>query len=71
MAVKGMMNNRDLEIKMNRFNQMCNTIRGSLNNNTRKDSQIKICKAMEPTLTYGSKTWTVTRNRKQKLNLRK
>jgi hypothetical protein len=29
-------NNRDLEIKTNRFNQMCNAVRTTLNNKTRK-----------------------------------
>jgi hypothetical protein len=32
-------NNGDLEIKMNRFNQMCSTIRRKLNNKTRKETQ--------------------------------
>jgi hypothetical protein len=35
--------NRDLEVKMNRFNQMCRTIR-TLNDNTRSDTQIKYFK---------------------------
>jgi hypothetical protein len=30
-------NNRDLEIKMNRSNQMCSTMRITLNNKTRKE----------------------------------
>jgi hypothetical protein len=34
-------NNTDLEIKMNRFNQMCSTMRRTLNNKTRKETQIK------------------------------
>jgi hypothetical protein len=34
-------NNRGLEIKMNRFNQMCSTIRRALINRTRKETQIK------------------------------
>jgi hypothetical protein len=38
-------NNTDLEIKMNRFNQICSTIR-TMNNKTRKETQIKFYKAM-------------------------
>jgi hypothetical protein len=39
-------NHRDLEIKMSRFNQLCSTVRRTLNNKTRKDTDIKFCKAM-------------------------
>jgi hypothetical protein len=37
-------NNTDLEIKMNRFNQMCSAIRVTLNNKIRKDIQIYFIK---------------------------
>jgi hypothetical protein len=48
-------NNRDLEIKMNRFNQMCSTITGTLNNKSRRGRYMKLYKAMAgPALTYGS-----------------
>jgi hypothetical protein len=64
-------NNTDLEIKMNRFNQFCSTIRRTLNNKTRTETQIKFYKVMVvPTLTYGSEIWTITRNGKQNLKLR-
>jgi hypothetical protein len=39
-------NDRDLEIKMNIVNQMCSTIRRTLNNKTRKQTQITSYKAM-------------------------
>jgi hypothetical protein len=61
-------NNRDLEIKTNRFDQMCSTI---TNNKTRKDTQILFYKAMAvPILTYGSEIYIyiyiyTTRKRKQ------
>jgi hypothetical protein len=49
-------NNRDFRIKMDRFNQMCSTIRRTLNNKIRKETQIKFYKATAvPTLTYGYK----------------
>jgi DNA modification methylase len=38
-------NNTDLEIKRNRFNQMCSTIR-TMNNKTRKETQINFYTAM-------------------------
>jgi hypothetical protein len=38
-------NNRDLETKVNRFNQMCSTIR-TLNNKESKETQIKFYKAV-------------------------
>jgi hypothetical protein len=55
-------NNRDLKIKMNRFNKICSTIKRTLNNKTRKDTQIKFDKAMaEPILTYESEIRTITK----------
>jgi hypothetical protein len=45
-------NNRDLPIKTNRFNEMCSTIRRTLNNKTR---EIHVYNAMAvPARTYGS-----------------
>jgi hypothetical protein len=45
-------NSRDLGIKMNRFNQICSTLRRTLNIKTRKETQIKFYKATAvPTLT--------------------
>jgi hypothetical protein len=52
-------NNRDLEIKLNRFNEMCSTIR-ILNNKTRKDTWIKLYKAIAvPIHTYRYEIWTI------------
>jgi hypothetical protein len=65
-------NNRGLEIKMNRFNQMYSTIRRTLNNKTRKDTQKKFYKAMAlSTLTFASKIWTITKKQEPKLKLQK
>jgi hypothetical protein len=53
----------DLEIEMNKFNQMCRKI-GTVNNNSRKDAEITFYKAMAvPVFTYGSKIWNTKRNR--------
>jgi hypothetical protein len=50
-------------IKRNRSNQMCSTIRRTLNNKPRKGKQIKFYKAMAvPTLTYGFEIRTITKN---------
>jgi hypothetical protein len=60
-------NNRDLEKKINRFNQLCSTIRRIQNNKTIKDIQIKFYTAMSlSTLTYASKIWTITQKTKNR-----
>lgn len=54
--------NGDLEIKMNRFNQIRFTLRTTLNIKTRKDIQIKFYKSMTVhILAYGSEIWTTTK----------
>jgi hypothetical protein len=51
---------------MNIFNQMCSTIRRTLNYRTRKDTQIKFYKAMAvPILTYGSEISTITKKKQE------
>jgi hypothetical protein len=50
---------------------MCSTIR-TLNNKTRKKTQIKFYKAMAvPTVTGGSEMRTITEKQKEKLRLQK
>jgi hypothetical protein len=57
--------NRDLEVKMIKFNLMCSAIRRTFNNKTRKELQINFHKVMAtPTLTYGSGIWN-ERKKKQ------
>jgi hypothetical protein len=54
-------NNKDLEIKLGRFHQMCGTVRRTLNKKTRKYIQMKFYKAMAVhTFTCGSEIWTLT-----------
>jgi hypothetical protein len=50
---------------MNRFKQICSTIR-TLNNRTSKDTYIKFFKAMAvPGLTYGSEIRTITKEKQE------
>jgi hypothetical protein len=61
-------NNRYLEIKRNRFKQMCSTIRTL--NKTRKDTQIKLYKTIAVpthTRTYGSEIWTIRKKQEAKI----
>jgi hypothetical protein len=65
-------NSRDLEIKMNRFKQMFRTVRRTLHNETRKDTQMKSYKAMAvPTFAYGPEVWTATKQMMQTLKRQK
>jgi hypothetical protein len=51
---------------------MCSTTRRTMNKKTIKETEIKLYEAMAvPSLTYGSEIWAITKNRKQKLKLRK
>jgi hypothetical protein len=53
---------------MNRFNKMCSTVRRTLNNITRKETQINFYKAMAAhALTYGPKIWTLTKKQEAKI----
>jgi hypothetical protein len=63
-----MTNNREIEIKLKRFNQIYGIIRRTLNNKMRKDAQIKFYKPLEvPMLMYGSKIWTIFRRQKKQI----
>ena len=47
---------------------ICGTIQRTLGNKASKDTKIKFCKVMAtPVLTYGSETWTMTRNDKRRV----
>jgi hypothetical protein len=57
-------NSKDLETKMNRFNQVSCTIRRALTDKTRKDTQIQLYKAITvpvPVPTRGSEIWSMTK----------
>jgi hypothetical protein len=60
-------NNRGLEMKVNRCNQMFSIIQRTLNDKTRKETQIKFYEAMAvPTLNYRSEILTVTKKQEAK-----
>lgn len=52
----------DIAGKINKFNYITGTLKRTLKNKARKDSIVKLYKSMAiPTLTYGSETWTITK----------
>jgi hypothetical protein len=58
----------DLQIKLNKFQYMCGTIKRTLTNKTRKDTQLKFYKVMVvPTLLYGYEIWALNRSGKRKI----
>jgi hypothetical protein len=58
----------DLRIKLNKFQYMCGTIKRTLTNKTRKDTQLKFYKVMVvPTLLYGYEIWALNRSGKRKI----
>lgn len=58
----------DINMKLNRFYNMCGTIRRTLKNKTLKSTQLKFYKTMAvPTLTYACENWTINRSDKRKI----
>jgi hypothetical protein len=58
----------DIDAKIKKFQNICGTIRRTLKEKTRKDTQIKFCQVMAvPTLLYGSECWTMRKRDTQKL----
>jgi hypothetical protein len=48
----------DVDVKLQKFQNICGTIRSSLRGKTRKDTQLKFDKVMAtPTALYDSETW--------------
>lgn len=65
-------NSRYLQIEINLFDPMYNTVRRTFNNKRRKAVQIKLYKAMAVLMrTYRSQIWKITRKMKQKWKLYK
>lgn len=59
--------NEDMRNKINKFNQMCGTIKRNLKN-TRKETKLKFYKVMAvPVLLYGSECWTMTKQDEKKI----
>lgn len=54
---------KDIKNKVNTFQRICGTIRRTLKNKTRKETQIKFYKVMAvPTVLYGSECWVPKKN---------
>lgn len=60
----------DINIKLNRFYNMCGTIRRTLKNKTLKSTQLKFYKTMAvPMLTYACENWTLNRSNKRRIEV--
>jgi hypothetical protein len=58
----------DVDVKLEKFENICVTIRISLRGKTRKDTQLKFYKVMAtPTLFYGSETWILNARDKSRI----
>lgn len=58
----------DINIKINRFYNMCGTIRRTLKNKTLRTTQLKFYKTMAvPMLTYACENWTLNRSDRRKI----
>jgi hypothetical protein len=56
----------DINIKLNKFQRMCGTIRRTLRQKTLQSTQLKFCNLMAvPMLTYESENWTINRSDKK------
>jgi hypothetical protein len=59
-----MYENKELELKLNKSNKICGTVRRELN---KKNEQITFYKIMDtPTLTYRSEVWILTKKQQQR-----
>jgi hypothetical protein len=58
----------DINVKLQRFQQICGTIKRTLARKVRKETLLRFYKIMAiPTLLYGSDCWTLTKRQKRKL----
>jgi hypothetical protein len=58
----------DINIKLNKFQRMCGTIRRTLRQKTLQSTQLKFYNIMAvPMLTYASKNWTINQSDKKKI----
>jgi hypothetical protein len=56
----------DLQNKLHKFQYMCGTIKQTLINKTRKDTQLKFYKVMAVSVLYGCKNWALNREDRRK-----
>jgi hypothetical protein len=58
----------DINIKLNKCQRMCGTIRKTLRQKTPQSTQLKFYKIMAvPMLTYASENWTINRSDRKKI----
>lgn len=58
----------DVDNKLQKFQRICGTINQALKNKARRETKMKFYKVMaEPTLSYGSELWTVTKKQESKI----
>jgi hypothetical protein len=58
----------DINVKLQRFQQICGTIKRSLAGKVLKETLLRFYKIMAiPTLLYGSECWTLTKRQKSRL----
>jgi hypothetical protein len=58
----------DINIKLNKFQIMCGTVRRTLRQKTSQNTQLKFYKIIAvPMLTYASENWTINRSDKKQI----
>jgi hypothetical protein len=58
----------DINVKLQRFQQICGTIKSTLAGKVSKETLLRFYKIMAiPTLLYGSECWTLTKRQKRRL----
>jgi hypothetical protein len=58
----------DINVKLQRFQQICGTIKRTLAGKVTKETLLRFCKIMViPTLLHGSECWTLTKGQKSRL----
>jgi hypothetical protein len=64
----GLNREMDINVKLQRFQQICGTIKRILAGKVRKETLLRFYKIMAiPTLLYGSECWTLTKRQKSRL----
>jgi hypothetical protein len=63
----GLSREMDISVKLQRFQQICGTIKRTLDGKVRKETLVRFYKIMAiPTLLYGSECWGRSRRRRRK-----
>jgi hypothetical protein len=63
----GLNREMDINVKLQRFKQICGTIKRTLDGKVMKETLLRFYKIMSiPTLLYGSECWTLTKRQKSR-----